>query len=1017
MDKNSKKESTRLINNNENESNNGTIATKEEDEKDVSNNSSVDDERQELNTKNTNTKGTLEIESKVVSNVTNLNDVFAQLDNNDDKIEEKMNQLINQYQVLVVSKTHCPFCLETKRTLNELGIPFGVIEINLLKSGSSIQSQLTKMTNQKTVPHIWIDGKHIGGCNDFKTYIKQGKLANIINQHRGNSDHYNGDNGDDDENGDQIEEYEHELYSSNCNTIKYGNDKNVAFECLFSFPSSVNNYTVRGLGIMAMIICIFGLIYRNKELMHWIICGLFIDYTIRFFSGASMSPMGILSNIIVSFFKKPKFSPGPPKQFASLCGMIFSGLTFLFFRLDEIEIGCVIISILLLCAAMEGIFDFCVGCFVFSFLVQFKIVSPTVYKLHLNTKDEKELIYDEAFTKLNQGPYVMKQRFIDPNNPRKCDLYYKIKSDEQKQEDFHIIRHLRISLFFLVLGVTALSIVWRFMADINNDEFTNDIWNNDIERTVSDILFVCSLVLFGIMIICYLLRLIFYTKKCIKEFQHPTTINIFAAIPLNIICYCYLAYDRDYGPNLFYKTIFWICAFCLLLLMIHITQIWFQRRLTLEDIDPMWLIPSIANFATVFVGVGLDNDYWDELWLWFSSGILLLAILFPITFYKIIVNANSDDRRRNNMLIWCAAPAFAGLAYDALNEQAQEGEEGDINYFSLCMYWSSIFMALVIGQLMITKFIGRAKFTESYYSFGFSFCGVALAAIQLNNYVNMDKPDKFGNEMYNVIGYIFIIIASFAVGINLLHTLYALVQKRILRPVIPKWGVLSFMRLTHEAFRGWMIHINQLLDQSNNGENLNIAQITAEWNVVNIIHKEHARHEDEVIFKEAKTLFPQFTDVADQEHVEHEVMTEKINKMLKDANNKPGSNELNQEIVKAIKNYCDELNKHLLWEEANIQPILRKYIPLELQKKLVEKVWSVTDYTQWSILIPWILRNQRKLPQRVLFLKTLIWAMPYRCQMIGLIVYRGCNDVLWADIAQELPEIVPRGVTGWRRQY
>lgn len=51
------------------------------------------------------------------------------------------------------------------------------------------------------------------------------------------------------------------------------------------------------------------------------------------------------------------------------------------------------------------------------------------------------------------------------------------------------------------------------------------------------------------------------------------------------------------------------------------------------------------------------------------------------------------------------------------------------------------------------------------------------------------------------------------------------------------------------------------------------------------------------------------------------------------------------------------------------------------------------------------------------FLKTWIWAMPERAQQLGLMVYRVVDDVIWAEIARDLPEVVPRGLPGHRRYF
>lgn len=51
------------------------------------------------------------------------------------------------------------------------------------------------------------------------------------------------------------------------------------------------------------------------------------------------------------------------------------------------------------------------------------------------------------------------------------------------------------------------------------------------------------------------------------------------------------------------------------------------------------------------------------------------------------------------------------------------------------------------------------------------------------------------------------------------------------------------------------------------------------------------------------------------------------------------------------------------------------------------------------------------------FLKTWVWAMPERAQQLGLMVYRVVDDVTWVEVARDLPEVIPRGLPGYRRYF
>lgn len=43
--------------------------------------------------------------------------------------------------------------------------------------------------------------------------------------------------------------------------------------------------------------------------------------------------------------------------------------------------------------------------------------------------------------------------------------------------------------------------------------------------------------------------------------------------------------------------------------------------------------------------------------------------------------------------------------------------------------------------------------------------------------------------------------------------------------------------------------------------------------------------------------------------------------------------------------------------------------------------------------------------------------MPERAQEIGLIVYRGVDSVMWAFLVSEIPEMIPRGLEGYKKIY
>ncbi|KAJ5218997.1 glutaredoxin Grx1 [Penicillium cinerascens] len=80
----------------------------------------------------------------------------------------KAQTLINENGVVVFSKSYCPYCVATKKLLNELGANFTTLELDQIDDGSAIQDALQEITNQRSVPNIFINKKHIGGNSDLQ---------------------------------------------------------------------------------------------------------------------------------------------------------------------------------------------------------------------------------------------------------------------------------------------------------------------------------------------------------------------------------------------------------------------------------------------------------------------------------------------------------------------------------------------------------------------------------------------------------------------------------------------------------------------------------------------------------------------------------------------------------------------------------------------------------------------------------------------------------------------------------
>jgi glutaredoxin 3 len=80
--------------------------------------------------------------------------------------------------VLIYTKTTCPFCVRAKALLAKKGAAFQEIEIT---DNPALRSEMIEKANGRTtVPQIFINGRHIGGCDDLHALEDQGKLDALL---------------------------------------------------------------------------------------------------------------------------------------------------------------------------------------------------------------------------------------------------------------------------------------------------------------------------------------------------------------------------------------------------------------------------------------------------------------------------------------------------------------------------------------------------------------------------------------------------------------------------------------------------------------------------------------------------------------------------------------------------------------------------------------------------------------------------------------------------------------------
>jgi len=80
--------------------------------------------------------------------------------------------------ITIYSKSWCPYCAAAKKLLDQKGAAF--TEIDIEKKPEARAEMIQKAGGRTTVPQIFIDGKHVGGCDDLYDLDDRGQLERLL---------------------------------------------------------------------------------------------------------------------------------------------------------------------------------------------------------------------------------------------------------------------------------------------------------------------------------------------------------------------------------------------------------------------------------------------------------------------------------------------------------------------------------------------------------------------------------------------------------------------------------------------------------------------------------------------------------------------------------------------------------------------------------------------------------------------------------------------------------------------
>ncbi len=80
--------------------------------------------------------------------------------------------------VKIYSSDYCPYCSRAKALLRERGVTDW--EEIVVDGKPDVRAEMAKMVGRTSVPQIFINGQHVGGCDDLHALDARGGLMPLL---------------------------------------------------------------------------------------------------------------------------------------------------------------------------------------------------------------------------------------------------------------------------------------------------------------------------------------------------------------------------------------------------------------------------------------------------------------------------------------------------------------------------------------------------------------------------------------------------------------------------------------------------------------------------------------------------------------------------------------------------------------------------------------------------------------------------------------------------------------------
>ncbi len=81
-------------------------------------------------------------------------------------------------EIVIYSTKVCPYCIKAKNLLNKKGVDYKELRVD--QNPELVDEVVKKSSGRTTVPQIFIDDYHVGGCDELYALDREGKLDAML---------------------------------------------------------------------------------------------------------------------------------------------------------------------------------------------------------------------------------------------------------------------------------------------------------------------------------------------------------------------------------------------------------------------------------------------------------------------------------------------------------------------------------------------------------------------------------------------------------------------------------------------------------------------------------------------------------------------------------------------------------------------------------------------------------------------------------------------------------------------